>query len=205
MTEADWLHSEDPERLLKLAVRKASIRQLRLFACACARLLVDRCTAPGVNAIEAAEACADNSSARPAMLSAGRKLPWTNNMDPDQTARCTALADPCVAVRTTLSSSGRKGVKRRPRCALIRDIVGNPFQPVDFDAEWRTLTVQRLAKAAYEDRLLPSGQLDSDRLAILADALEDVGCDAPTLLSHLRGAGPHVRGCWAVDLVLANE
>jgi hypothetical protein len=41
-----------------------------------------------------------------------------------------------------------------------------------------------------------------DRLPILADALEDAGCDDGDLLAHLRGDGPHVRGCWALDLVL---
>jgi hypothetical protein len=47
--------------------------------------------------------------------------------------------------------------------------------------------------------------LDPDRLAILADALEDAGCDNTDILSHLRGQGPHVRGCWVVDLLLGKE
>jgi hypothetical protein len=48
---------------------------------------------------------------------------------------------------------------------------------------------------------LPRG-LDVARLAVLADALEDPGCADADLLSHLRGPGMHVRGCWAVDLLL---
>ena len=47
--------------------------------------------------------------------------------------------------------------------------------------------------------------LDPDRLAVLADALEEAGCDNADLLSHLRGPGPHVRGCWALDLLLGKE
>jgi hypothetical protein len=62
-----------------------------------------------------------------------------------------------------------------------------------------------LAAAAYADRLLPSGQLDRAKLAVAADALEDAGCTDPELLGHLRGPGPQVRGCWAVDLVLGKE
>jgi hypothetical protein len=58
--------------------------------------------------------------------------------------------------------------------------------------------------AAYEGRVSPAGGLDADRLAVLADALEDAGCADPDLLAHLRGPGPHVRGCWALDLVLGN-
>jgi hypothetical protein len=42
-------------------------------------------------------------------------------------------------------------------------------------------------------------------LPILADALEDAGCTDADLLGHLRSPGPHVRGCWAVDLVLGKE
>jgi hypothetical protein len=62
--------------------------------------------------------------------------------------------------------------------------------------------VLNLAQAAYDERQLPSGQLDAPRLAIVADALEDAGCDNAEILGHLRGAGPHVRGCWALDWIL---
>ena len=67
-----------------------------------------------------------------------------------------------------------------------------------------TPAVVALAEAAYEERLLPSGELDTQRLAILADALEEAGA-AGALLEHLRSPGPHIRGCFAVDLVLARE
>jgi hypothetical protein len=69
---------------------------------------------------------------------------------------------------------------------------------------WITPTVLSLAEAAYELRL-PDGSLDPFRLALLADALEEAGCTAATLLNHLHGPPPHVRGCWAVDLVLGKE
>jgi hypothetical protein len=46
---------------------------------------------------------------------------------------------------------------------------------------------------------------DYGDLPVLADALEEAGCDQPDLLGHLRGPGPHVRGCWAVDLLLGKE
>jgi len=85
---------------------------------------------------------------------------------------------------------------------LLRDVVGNPFHPVTLDPAWRTPVIRALATAAYEDRSLPSGVLDPDRLAVLSDALEDAGCDNAEILSHLRGPWPHVRGCWALDLLL---
>jgi hypothetical protein len=65
--------------------------------------------------------------------------------------------------------------------------------------------VVRLAESAYEERDLPSGHLDHARLAILADALEEAGCTDGKLLGHLRGPGPHARGCFALDLVLRKE
>ena len=68
----------------------------------------------------------------------------------------------------------------------------------------RTADVRSLAQAAYAERHLPSGHLDAVRLGILADALEEAGA-ADALVAHLRSSGPHVRGCWAVDLVLAKE
>ena len=62
-----------------------------------------------------------------------------------------------------------------------------------------------LAEAAYDRRHLPSGELDPARLAVLADALEEAGCTDPDLLDHLRGPGPHYRGCWVIDLLLGKQ
>jgi hypothetical protein len=76
---------------------------------------------------------------------------------------------------------------------------------VAVDHAWRTPTVRAPAQAAYEERHLPSGHLDAAHLAILADALEDAGCTNADLLGHLRGPGPHVRGCWPVDLILGKS
>lgn len=85
------------------------------------------------------------------------------------------------------------------KCALIRDIFGPlPFRPVTFDPAWRTATVTSLAQAIYDQRAF-------DRMTILADALEDAGCTSKEILEHCRSASEHVRGCWAVDLVLGKE
>jgi hypothetical protein len=93
---------------------------------------------------------------------------------------------------------------QRKQVLLLLCIFGNPFRPVVINSAWLTATVVSLAAVAYEERNLPSGLLDSARLAILADALEDAGCTDATLLDHLRGPGPHVRGCFALDLVLGK-
>jgi len=85
-----------------------------------------------------------------------------------------------------------------PTTSLLRDIFGNPFRPVSFDRVWRTDTAVTLAQAMYESR-------DFSAMPILADALQDAGCDNADILNHCRGPGPHVRGCWVVDLVLEKE
>jgi hypothetical protein len=80
----------------------------------------------------------------------------------------------------------------------LRDIFGNPFRPVTADPRWLTSTAVALARTIYTDRAF-------DRLPILADALEDMGCDNADVLTHCRGDGPHVRGCWVTDLVLGKK
>ncbi|AWM42247.1 hypothetical protein C1280_14260 [Gemmata obscuriglobus] len=80
----------------------------------------------------------------------------------------------------------------------MRDIFGNPFRPVTFSLEWRTETTVALAAQMYESR-------DFSVMPILADALQDAGCDSADILDHCRGSGPHVRGCWVVDLVLGKQ
>ena len=81
---------------------------------------------------------------------------------------------------------------------FLRDIFGNPFRPVTFDPNWRTSTAVALAAQMYDSR-------DFSTMPILADALQDAGCENADILDHCRGAGPHVRGCWVVDLVLGKE
>lgn len=94
---------------------------------------------------------------------------------------------------------------RREQADLVREVFGNPFRPIAVDPAWLTPTVTALAEAANEHRQLPSGTLDHARLAVLADALHEAGCTDAALLHHLRDRTPHVRGCWAVDLLLAKS
>lgn len=68
---------------------------------------------------------------------------------------------------------------------------------VDFHALGRSIAVHSLAAAIYSERAW-------DRLPVLADALEEAGVTDADILAHCRGPGPHVRGCWVVDLVLGK-
>src|SRR5205807_9968252 len=82
-------------------------------------------------------------------------------------------------------------------CDLLRCVIGNPFRPASVAPAWRTPSVMALACAAYEDRRF-------EDLPLLADALEEAGCTDAAILAHCRGPGPHVRGCWALDLILSK-
>ncbi len=54
---------------------------------------------------------------------------------------------------------------------------------------------------------MAGGKLDRafDRMPILADALQDAGCDNLNILNHCRQPGEHVRGCWVVDLLTGRS
>lgn len=91
-------------------------------------------------------------------------------------------------------------VERAAQAELLRCIVGNPFRPVAVDPSWlvwNTGTVPKLARGIYDDRAF-------DRMPVLRDALEEAGCTDADILNHCRGPGPHVRGCWVVDLLLGK-
>lgn len=87
---------------------------------------------------------------------------------------------------------------------VCREVFGNPFRRAVILPGVKAATSLSVAHAAYEERALPSGHLDVRRLAVLADSLEEAGCTDEAILSHLRSPGPHVRGCWALDLVLGK-
>jgi len=80
---------------------------------------------------------------------------------------------------------------------VLRCLFGNPFRPAARSPAWRTSTC--LALAEQMDR---TGEFAP--MPVLGDALEEAGCDNVDILSHCRGPGPHVRGCWVVDLVLGK-
>jgi hypothetical protein len=185
MDEHEWLTNDDPAALLAYLAGKVSERKLRLWACACCRLAVVGGTQDGWSVFwEDGEALADG-------------------LEPPHHSE-TWLTNPVAEIIQTITTFRPHLMDYAFESALARCVFGNPFRPVAIDPAWRTPTVVALAQAAYEERSLPSGVLDRDRLLILADALEEAGADV-VLLEHLRSAGPHVRGCFVVDTVLGRE
>jgi hypothetical protein len=228
MTEADWNRSTDPEAMLDwlLDVGKASERKLRLWACGCVRrawpLLVDR---QSQLAVEIGERHADGEASDDELLSAQEDV-WQaldehknhrNRLTHAEADAATAafwaadVAYPLCAVLGKLEDATRAAgghlVERAAHVALARDIFGNPFHAVALPSSvrtWHDATVVRLAQAAYAERSLPAGRLDNARLAVLADALEEAGCQVPEVLTHLREESSHWRGCWVLDCLFGK-
>lgn len=235
MTEAEWLACTDPATMLEYLRGKASERKLRLFACGCVRRAWHLLTDNGRQAIETAEAYADGMidtktlkaasyaahkpideeieaaniswhgvSFSPPLSAADAAFEASNSMDSDITRHLV----PLHAARAAQDALGSAGVECVAQAVLLRDLLGNPFRLVTIPPAilaWHDSAVVRLAQAAYDERHLPAGTLDNGRLAVLADALEEAGCTDADILDHLRGPGPHVRGCWPVDLCLGKS
>lgn len=210
MTEAGWLAATDPTPMLEFLRGESSDRKFRLFAVACchavAALLID---GRSMRAAEVAERYAEGLASRPELTAvaqssgeADTELLYSReggDEQPEFVAACVATwaaSNPGVQNYPTMVAQLASQVSPPERlAACARDIFGNPFRPVAFDPAWLTSTVIALAAGIYEDKAF-------DRMPILADALQDAGCDSTDILNHCRGSGPHVRGCWVVDLIL---
>jgi hypothetical protein len=219
MTEAGWLTGTDPLDLLRSLHVQANDRKPLLFACACVTRIRDLLGTRADPWLEVAEQVAEgragleqlpDESAQNALseLYAGASAAGKG--------RLRALLDVfTVRWQDDTWDPAEPGwddadtaawdQERAAQAVLVRDIFGNPFRPVALDPAWRTRPVLSLAQAAYEDVALPGGTLDLARLAIFADALEDAGCTDVAILAHCRGPGPHVPGCWLLDLVTVRK
>jgi hypothetical protein len=214
MTEAEWLACNDPDEMLVLVRDPGRYRRLLLFAVAC--LERERETtgvhdSQRVRIMNLAERRADGDFTDPeshitaAVIGNMRQVP-------SERVYLSLLESPhqlniAPLVRQVAEDSAdwrfpRRVVtfasERAAQSDLLREIVGNPFRPAVCDPSWRTTDVLLLAQGIYNDGWF-------DRMPILADALQDAGCDSADILDHCRGPGPHVRGCWVVDLVLGKQ
>jgi hypothetical protein len=208
MTEQEWLVCKGPQAMLEFVRDKASNRKLRLFAVACCRRLeVELLDQRSWDAVHVAEWYADGNGTEEDLLTARRGAEASFQTGQAAYAAVQATAsrpwDAAVGVVEAIDYLGwewyEEGEEREQgQAGLLREIFGNPFRPMVVGPAWRTPDVVPLAQSIYDERAF-------DRLPILGDALEEAGCTNTDILDHLRGPGPHVRGCWALDLVLAKK
>ena len=196
MNACSWLGATRPYGMLEYLGPAATERKLRLLGVACCRRVFPHVPDGRlIAAVDLVERVADGLATPVELVAAHAAAEGADRhvLGPDF-----PLTQTPVAIDSVLgwcASSAHHRDERRRQCDLIRDIFGNPFRPVAFAPEWRTDTAVSLARGMYEPR-------EFSALPILADALQDAGCDNDDILNHCRGEGPHVRGCWVVDLVL---
>jgi hypothetical protein len=222
MTEQEWLDGTDPTKMMRHLATKADKRRSMLFACACQRRLSHQSDCQR-QLLETMEQDADGQATPSDVLrtlqdigddvdlvyvtSSVGKSDWaiSESLDSAAFVADAVLGDSVMreggvteALKPDLARKAVYDAEKGVQCTLLRDIFGNPFRPVTLNPVWQTSNVTALAQSIYDDRAF-------DRLPILADALEDAGCDNADILNHGRQPGEHVRRCWVVDLVLGKR
>jgi hypothetical protein len=221
MTEGEWLDATSPRTVMEGVRRYGRLRagvgerKARLAACQVLRLVIPQLGNPSwVEPIEAAERYTDKRAELAeidAAIDDADEVDLTRTLSAREALRLLSRPDPYIAANDAPWIAGlflglRPGASvplaanpqlQAAMVAIFRDIFGNPFRPVEFDPEWHTSTTVALARGMYESR-------EFGAMPILADALQDAGCDNEEILGHCQGPGPHVRGCWVVDLVLGK-
>ena len=227
MTPDEWFASTDPAALLAGVLSRWGPRRARLFLVACCRrhydvLPTDACR----DAVTAAERFADGRATGAGLDAALRgaaaadyvpRAEWERHL---QTA-AVLCCQPDLGIQTVLYTASytvqiaadriaadlpgqpvslqfRLSVEETAQAHLVRCLTRPPGHAAPFDSGWRTSSAVGLADAIYAGRTFCD-------LPILADALEDAGCDDAAALGHLRGGGGHARGCWVVDLVRGRD
>jgi hypothetical protein len=222
VTEQEWLVCKEPEKMLEFLRRKVSDRKLRLFAVACCRqnwhLLTDERSR---TALEVAERFADGMASlaelqntRPPLYTLAAHACYNATEVFTEIEPGTMIAD-CAAENAAWGTAKhgvmppddnsfssifntKLSIQKDIQSKLLRCILLNPFRPVTLVPAWKTPAVVQLARCLYEERRF-------EDMPVLADALEEAGCQDATVLGHCRGSGPHVQGCWVVDLLLGKE
>jgi hypothetical protein len=223
MTEEEWLTCTDPKVMLAHPGRKLSGRKMRLFSCACCRRVWNLMSDERLKkALDKLEGVADNARLDQQRIEASKLAAAFRQQHYDEVgkeeeisiaaelwstaqkaiwrvaAACGEGAAAAFAWANVSEFNKRQQEERKNQVQLLRDILGNPFRPITLNPSWLTSTVTTLAQQMYDSR-------DFSAMPILADALQDAGCDNEQILNHCRQPGVHVRGCFVVDLLLDKK
>jgi hypothetical protein len=193
MTEREWLSTSDPRAMIRFLASRGHDRSLWLFTVACFGRF--RKLPQGVRAaMEATERYADGQATEAEMRQYNTAVIAAESADHAAVDRQQTVAKRGRGYRPAGGGPRIREGEARAQAALLREVAGNPFRPATFAPQWRTDTAVALAEQMYDSR-------DFSAMPILADALQEAGCESVDILGHCRGPGPHVRGCWVVDLV----
>jgi len=208
MTEAQWLAGNDPGGMINwFGTRQTrEARRLRLFAVGCCRVLWKHMPRVARQWVELGEEVAEKNLSEEAFLPQRRVAVRQAAKSKSRAARYLTLAtEPLAASPLVAAQNTEYDLRDTDEAALLvpmlYEVFGNPFRRVKLEAawlRWNEEIVPKLARGIYEDRAF-------ERMPVLGDALEEAGCDNRAILDHCRGPGPHVRGCWVLDLILRQK
>jgi hypothetical protein len=229
MTDQEWMACTDSFRMVQSLLGRASERKLRLFACACCRRVWHLMTdSRHRHAVEMAERFSDGLASEAEFGAAMQNVTalWAN-LPPHQEGGWepthymtgatshleTGGSAPWAASYASRGLASLVGERDSPgwisareaeaaaQCELLRDITGDPSRPFHFDPAW--LSGDGRPAVELVRGIDAEGRYGD--LPMLAEKLERAGCRDGAVLSHCRGPGPHVRGCWVVDALLGRE
>ena len=198
----DWDRCTEPRLLrdcLGILCLPSSRRQLRLLGVALGHLVYDWCKNYWFReAIDAGEELADDKNTKRDL--AGIR----NTLEPYIFSRPYGKTDwvpvglVCIADEPAFPPDGLDGNLKPNIAQAYRELFPNPFLSLAWKPEWLTSTARELAAHIYDAR-------DFAAMPVLADALQDAGCDDEQVLNHCRANKPHARGCWVVDAILGKS
>src|SRR5262245_13750535 len=213
MTEAEWFAEADWRVLHKrVPQRENCARKIRLFCVACCRRIARLFKNPACDeAVAGVELFADGEATAKRLHKAAQAAYATITLGPPyarnwargaawRTARAEEFWEGATACITAVSYTAANLLAEvQAQTVLFRDIFRPLSRRLKCERSWLTSDVLALAQGIYADRAF-------DRMPILADALQDAGCNSEHILNHCRDTNQvHVRGCWVVDLVLGKE
>jgi hypothetical protein len=211
MTEAEWLAATDSADmvndlfLVEDLPCEISKRRLLLFAAGCCRTALNHLDAVICGqAVEMAERFIEGGATREQVSEKQRQVDEHKWAQPQSeqpfwfAVSSLCEMDGWQAAEDSSAPMSDHPLLKATATNILRCVFGNPFRPVTIEPSWLTSDVRTLAEGIYQERAF-------DRMPILADALQDAGCDNDDILNHCRQPGEHVRGCWVVDLILGKS
>jgi hypothetical protein len=196
MNEEEWASCVDPKLMLSNLEGVVSERKLRLLACGYCRAVWKHITDRHLKGLVRLSEGKAETSENEDDLRAAWYVHFAKSFVCGGRRPGSAAVYACAFQHVDPSADAPRTAKA---LSLLHCVFGNPFRPVTFTPAWQTSDVMLLARDIYDEKAF-------DRMPILADALQDAGCDSADILNHLRDPNAtHVRGCWAIDLVLSKE
>jgi hypothetical protein len=176
---------------------RVSERKLRLFACACGRILERQLLPNPVCYSDYIEQWIEGRLAASALeeklepIRTGGRIGYIlflqTRIDWRQP---NALVHFCETI----------GLYHGYEADLLREIVGNPFKTLCLSSDeraWNEGTIGRIAEEIAETQQWAE-------MPILGDALEEAGCREEEAVRHCRSGEGHVAGCWVLDACLGR-